>query len=648
MRKLQKLLLTLILIALFPALVTAASTKVLPTPFKPGQFLVLSYHAVALKGIPGDRYTITQGQFAEQMDYLNTHGYHPVSFQAVLDAQAGKKKLPEKAVLLTFDDAYFSYYDFVVPVLKEYGFPSVLAVVGSFIEKAPGIALPEKLMTWKQIREVAKSPLVEIASHSYDLHKAIQYNAIGNVGPAVNVRLYNPKTQHYETEAEYRARLQHDFERQNRLFETRAGFKPRVIVWPFGKHNSIASNVAKNAGYRMGLTLAWGMADVNALEKTPRVMVESVPIKSFIENILHPDHESRVIRAVQVDLDLIYDKSIEKMDKNLGKLIDRLYAMKVNRVYLQAFADPDGDGNVDSVYFHNRLLPVRADFFSHAAHQIMIRGIEVYAWMPSLSLVFPDQAFNEKFSIQEKSNGKLRPSQSWYKRLTPFSQEVREKVRMVYDDLAAYSQIDGILFQDDAYLTDFEDYHPLAMDAYKTAFGPSFTPKSDAEDAKAAEAWGQYKTQVLIDHTKGLMQAVQRIRPESRFARNLYAILLTEPHSEAWFAQNYEAFLSNYDEVVVMAYPQMEKAGNPAKWLTQLVERVKAANGLKKTVFKLQAYDWKRERWLDSDALLEEMRDVLVAGGIHLAYYPDNVHKNRPELSTIKLEMSKKSYPFGR
>ena len=78
----------------------------------------------------------------------------------------------------------------------------MLAVVGSFIENPPVEGLPEKLMTWQQIREVAESPLVEVASHSYNLHTAIQYNAIGNVGPAVNVRLYNPKTEHYEAESE--------------------------------------------------------------------------------------------------------------------------------------------------------------------------------------------------------------------------------------------------------------------------------------------------------------------------------------------------------------------------------------------------------------------------------------------------------------
>jgi poly-beta-1,6-N-acetyl-D-glucosamine N-deacetylase len=648
MRKLQKLLLIIILMGTLPAMAAVNASQVMPATFNQGQFLVLCYHAVMFRPIAGDKYSITHAQFTEQMDYLNTHGYHPVSVQNILDAQAGGKPLPEKAVLLTFDDAYYSYYDFVVPLLKQYSFPSVLAVVGNLFEGTPVKGLPEKIMTWEQIRQVSKSPLVEIASHTYGLHQDIQYNAWGDIGPAVNVRKYFPEQQHYETEAEYIQRLEKDFERQNKQFEEKLGFKPRVIAWPYGKYNSIAWSVAKHAGMRMGLTLEWDLAGVHSLPSTPRVMVENIPVKSFIEDILYPTHNSTVIRALQVDIDSIYDRSTTQIDKNLAKLTDRLVAMKVNRVYLQAFADPDGDGNVDSVYFYNRQLPVRADIFSHTAHNLMIHGIEVYAWMPSLSLIFPDKEFNEKYQVMEKKKGKIRPSQSSYQRLTPFSQEVSQKVGTVFEDLAAYTQIDGILFQDDAYLTDFEDYHPLAMSAYKSALGPTFIPKNDTENSKAAKKWGEYKTQILIDYTKKLVEDTKRTRPEAKFARNLYAEVLTNPDSEAWFAQNYQAFLDNYDEVVVMAYPQMEKARNPSSWLKQLVNEARAHKGLEKTVFKLQAYDWKKEKWLNSKFLLEEMRDVLAAGGIHLAYYPDNAAENEPVLSTIMLEMSTKGSPFER
>jgi biofilm PGA synthesis lipoprotein PgaB len=118
---------------------------------------------------------------------------------------------------------------------------------------------------------------------------------------------------------------------------------------------------------------------------------------------------------------------------------------------------------------------------------------------------------------------------------------------------------------------------------------------------------------------------------------------------EAWFAQDFDMFLKQYDYVVVMAYPQMEDIRRPSQWMKHLVDRAKESpDGIAKTIFKVQAYDWKQEAWIKDQVLLEEMRDVLAEGGRHIAYYPDNVWENRPQLDTIKLEMSTRSYPFLR
>jgi biofilm PGA synthesis lipoprotein PgaB len=62
--------------------------------------------------------------------------------------------------------------------------------------------------------------------------------------------------------------------------------------------------------------------------------------------------------------------------------------------------------------------------------------------------------------------------------------------------------------------------------------------------------------------------------------------------------------------------------------------------GPDKTVFKLQAFDWKEKQWVDSSQLLEEMRAVLAAGGRHLAYYPDNFWVRKPQIDVIQYEMS--------
>jgi biofilm PGA synthesis lipoprotein PgaB len=645
----EVLMLKQIIIALITFLILNGGSLTLADEIKPGGFLVLTYHAVPSIASLDNHYNLSRNRFVEQMEYLHTHGYNPVSLDNILKSSEEKYVLPKNPVLLTFDDAYISYYEFVVPILEIFGYPSVLAVVGSFIDNPPK-DLQEPVMDWYQIKEVADKKLVEIVSQSYDLHKGIQYNPQGNVGPSATVLAYDPNTKKYETDDNYRDRLYSDFKSQSELFSRKLGFVPKAIVWPFGGYNAITQEVARRAGYNIGFSLEPGLGNINDLSAVNRILIENEPMEDFIKKIVRhgQDDPQNTIRAVQIDMDMIYDPtSPKKTDENLGKLINRLVEMKVNTVFLQAFADPEGTGNIKDVYFHNSVLPVRADIFSHAVHQMIIRDMYVYAWLPTLSIVLPDEKMNEELRVREIINDTSRPSESWYKRLTPFNKDARRLVRQLYEDLSAHSQVHGVLFQDDAYLTDHEDVHPSAIASYKEHFGKDFIFSNMDKDPQLLKDWASYKTDVLIDFTKNLEDGVKRYRPEAKFARNMYASLLTEPESEVWLAQNYCKFLTAYDQVVIMAYPQMEKAEKPSPWLKKMVLKAKEfPRAIEKTIFKIQAYDWQKKIWLNDLFLIEELRDILSAGGRHIAYYPDDLWADRPGLKVMKLEMSTQNYPF--
>jgi poly-beta-1,6-N-acetyl-D-glucosamine N-deacetylase len=611
----------------------------------PGEILILCYHGVLPSVAPGDPYTLTRQRFTEQMEYLHTHGYNPVSLDHLEAAMAGIRPLPEKAVLLSFDDGLQSYHDFVVPLLDLYGFPSMQAIVGSWVENGPPPDLPEPVMTWEQVRAVAANPRVTVVSHSYDLHRSIQYTPQGNFSPIVGVRAYDPERGAYETETAYRDKLRQDFERQDALFTKRLGSPPQAIVWPYGYYNAAAVQVAVESGMSFGFLLddrELGTASLSQPMRMNRELVLNGPIERFIYSLDHLGRGAAPLRAVQVDLDLIYaPESAEQTDRNLGQVIDRLVEMQVNTVFLQAFADPEGDGNIRSVYFHNRVLPVRADIFGHAVNQMYIRGIQVFAWMPTLSIVFEDDAFNDRNRVREYKAGVTAPSSSWYLRLTPFSPEVTQKIGMLYEDLAAGALIRGILFQDDAYLTDFEDVHPLALRAFEAHTGQPVDPEMLRND----QQWSDFKTARLIGFTDVLSDAVRKYRPDARFARNLYARLIYQPHSEHWFAQNYDLFLEHYDYVVVMAYPQMENAHRPVAWVKRLAAGAARPQAAEKTFFKLQAYDWRRKKWIPDHQLLKQMRAVTASGIRHLAYYPDDIWQGRPDLEIVAREMSTRSRP---
>jgi peptidoglycan/xylan/chitin deacetylase (PgdA/CDA1 family) len=114
-----------------------------PTPdaqgeTRPVRLPILMYHYV--EPWPSDPDQLRQGltvrteDFAAQMAYLHDHGYVTVSLYDLADAMALGKPLPEKAVVLTFDDGYRSLMDQVLPVLQPYGYTGTVFVITQFMD----------------------------------------------------------------------------------------------------------------------------------------------------------------------------------------------------------------------------------------------------------------------------------------------------------------------------------------------------------------------------------------------------------------------------------------------------------------------------------------------------------------------------------
>ena len=146
--------------------------------------------------------------------------------------------------------------------------------------------------------------------------------------------------------------------------------------------------------------------------------------------------------------------------------------------------------------------------------------------------------------------------------------------------------------------------------------------------------------------TTDLAKELKRYIPQLKTARNLYAPVLLNPESERWLAQNYANFLANYDYTAVMAMPFMENAEAPNTWLKSLVDKAKSTNGLQKTVFELQASNWKTKRPIDTQVLKQQLQILGAAGAVHVGYYPDDFLKNQPEMEVIRPYISSRNFPY--
>lgn len=165
------------------------------------RFVAVVYHDITPKPAVPDDFTLDE--FTKQLAFFRSSGFHPVSVADIVAAAAGKKALPDKALLLTFDDGYLSFYKIVFPILKQFRYPAVLSVVTSWADGRdnPGAYSKEKgFMNWTQIKEVADSGLVTVASHSDGLHTFVHSNPQGNIDPASSTFIYDKGGRFYESE----------------------------------------------------------------------------------------------------------------------------------------------------------------------------------------------------------------------------------------------------------------------------------------------------------------------------------------------------------------------------------------------------------------------------------------------------------------
>jgi biofilm PGA synthesis lipoprotein PgaB len=553
-------------------------------------------------------------------------------------------------VLLSFDDGFRSTYDVVFPELKRRRAPAVVALVGRWMEPEGGTIqfgdqplARQRLMSWQQVRELSRSGLVEVASHTYDLHHDIPANPQGDAEPATSSRLHSPAAG-YESEAAYRRRLGDDLRHNNELLARQLGRRPRVIVWPYGRYNATAAAVADGVGLSVGLTLDDGpnrpSVPLTALRR--ELMLAEMGDLDGLRTELAVRRDdlgdaSRARKVMHVDLDNIHDPDPAQSERNLRLLLERIRAMGVNTVYLQAFADPDGDGAADAVYFPNRHLPMRADLFNHVAWEIRTRTPvrRVYAWMPALAWTLPADhpAAGLKVVTQPSTNGHFTMG---YPRLSPFEPQAMAVVREIYEDLSRHATFDGLLFHDDVTLNDYEDVRPAALRQYRR-WGLPPDPAAIRADDRLMARWITRKTETLDRLTTDLAELVRRNQPQLRTARNLYAQVVLNPHAEAWTSQSLDTALALYDFTAVEAMPYMEQARDPEAFLTDLVEAVKRhPHGLERVVFELQSTDWHTHRDLPSAELAGQMALLYQQGVHHLGYYPDNQKRGTPDPELIR------------
>ena len=206
---------------------------------------IIMYHRISNSDSAASRFVITPKEFEDDLKFLQNNAYTPVVMKDLISFVEEGTDLPEKPVVITFDDGYYSDYRYSYPLLKQYQMKAVISVIGKFTdeysrESNQNVNYPH--LVWRQISEITADGLIEIQNHSYNLH--------GSNGS---------KKLSSESSEEYKTRLKADLEKTQARVTEMAGITPTTFTYPLGKISSESHEVLKGLGIKASLSCTEGI-----------------------------------------------------------------------------------------------------------------------------------------------------------------------------------------------------------------------------------------------------------------------------------------------------------------------------------------------------------------------------------------------------
>lgn len=191
---------------------------------------VLMYHEISASPYGSPRLAVSPASFASQLGYLADQGFSTVTAGQLAAAIAGRDRLPDRTVVLTFDDGFADFHHTALPLLTKYGFTATLFMTTGWIRDAQFRAgsAPGPMLCWSQLSEAAAAG-IEIAAHS---HQHPQLDQLG--GRALHRELGTSKS----------------------ILEDRLDAAVPGLAYPFGYSNAGVRGMARDLGYRYGYVVA--------------------------------------------------------------------------------------------------------------------------------------------------------------------------------------------------------------------------------------------------------------------------------------------------------------------------------------------------------------------------------------------------------
>ena len=190
---------------------------------------ILTYYGFSRK--TSGELIVLESDFRNQMRYLKENGYLVIPLNQFLVFLDSKDPIPEKSVMITFDDGRRSLYDIAFPILREYGFPATLFVYTDFIGAG-------KALSWQQIDELSHNGF-EVQSKTVTHRNLV-------------------KREPHESFEEYFRSVQKEVSQSKRTIEKKLKKECSTMAYPYGESNALIVALLKKEGYRGAFTVKGG------------------------------------------------------------------------------------------------------------------------------------------------------------------------------------------------------------------------------------------------------------------------------------------------------------------------------------------------------------------------------------------------------
>jgi peptidoglycan/xylan/chitin deacetylase (PgdA/CDA1 family) len=211
----------------------------------PSSLPILMYHSISSCTNPKfRRYTVDPETFSRQMHCIAENGFSPITVSDLIQTSAaGAAPLPDRPVLLTFDDGFADFASDALPTLAQFAFTATLYIATAYIggtsrwlQREREAARP--MLTWQQLSEIAAGG-IECGAHTHT---------------------------HPQLDTIPLAAARHEIARAKAVLEEHLGRAITTFAYPFGYYTPMVRQLVRDAGFTSACAVNYAMS---AVEEDP-------------------------------------------------------------------------------------------------------------------------------------------------------------------------------------------------------------------------------------------------------------------------------------------------------------------------------------------------------------------------------------------